>query len=126
VGNAAIVTLITDEQFAVAARTLKTRSRARSRPPSARRADLILDFVSRRRKVDKGERIVTAGTTSSRLPSLFPPGIPIGRVRRIEDGAGDLDRVVHVKPAADMTNLQFVSVLTAPEQAALTASSGGP
>ena len=125
-GNAAIVTLITDEQFAVAARTLKTEVPGTITPAVGSPGDLILDFVSRRRKVDKGERIVTAGTTSSRLPSLFPPGIPIGRVRRIEDGAGDLDRVVHVKPAADMTNLQFVSVLTAPEQAALTASSGGP
>lgn len=122
VGNAAIVTLITDEQFAVAARTLTTEVPGLIRPAVGSPGDLIFDFVSRRRDVDEGERIVTAGTSSARLPSLFPAGIPIGRVRRIEDGAGDLDRIIHVKPSADMTNLQFVSVLTAPEQGALTAA----
>ena len=121
-GNAAAVTLITDEEFAVAARTLKTQVPGTIRPEVGAPGDLILDFVSRRSDVDRGERIVTAGTTSPRLPSLFPPGIPIGKVRRIEDGAGDLDREVHVKPAADITNLQFVSVLTDTRSADLTAA----
>ena len=121
-GNAAAVTLITDEEFAVAARTLKTRVPGTIRPEVGAPGDLILDFVSQRSDVDEGERIVTAGTTSARLPSLFPPGIPIGKVRRIEDGAGDLDREVHVKPAADMTNLQFVAVLTDTRTDELTAA----
>ncbi len=124
VGNAAIITLITDEQFAVAARTLTTQVPGLIKPAVGSPGDLILDFVSQRRDVDEGERIVTAGTSSERLPSLFPAGIPIGRVRRIEDGAGDLDRIIHVKPSADMTNLQFVSVLTAPQQGELTATTG--
>jgi rod shape-determining protein MreC len=121
-GNAAAVTLITDEEFAVAARTLKTKVPGTIRPEVGAPGDLILDFVSQRSDVDLKERIVTAGTTSPRLPSLFPPGIPIGKVRRIEDGAGDLDREVHVKPAADMTNLQFVSVLTDTRTGDLTAA----
>lgn len=120
-GNAAAVTLITDEEFAVAARTVRTRVPGTIRPEVGAPGDLILDFVSQRSDVDRGERIVTAGTTSPRLPSLFPPGIPIGKVRRIEDGAGDLDREVHVRPAADMTNLQFVSVLTETSTGDLTA-----
>jgi rod shape-determining protein MreC len=120
-GNAAAVTLITDEEFAVAARTLTTKVPGTIRPEVGAPGDLILDFVSQRSDVDRGERIVTAGTTSPRLPSLFPPGIPIGKVNRIVDGAGDLDREVHVKPAADMTNLQFVSVLTQARTAELTA-----
>lgn len=123
-GNAAAVTLITDEEFAVAARTLKTKVPGTIRPEVGAPGDLILDFVSQRSDVERGERIVTAGTTSPRLPSLFPPGIPIGKVRRIEDGAGDLDREVHVKPAADMTNLQFVSVLTDTRPDDLTAAAG--
>ena len=56
----------------------------------------MLDFVSRRREVRRGERVVTAGTSSSSLPSRFPANIPIGTVRRIEDGAGELDRIIHV------------------------------
>jgi rod shape-determining protein MreC len=123
VGNAAVVTLLTDEDFAVSARTLQRQVPGTVRPAIGSPGDLILEFVSQSQKVEKGERIVTAGTNSPRLSSLFPPGIPIGTVRRIEDGAGELDRVIHVKPAADMTNLQFVSVLTAPSRDALTADS---
>lgn len=123
-GNAAAVTLITDEEFAVAARTLKSKVPGTIRPEVGTPGDLVLDFVSQRSNVDEGERVVTAGTTSPRLPSLFPPGIPIGKVRRIEDGAGDLDRQVHVKPAADMTNLQFVAVLTESQSTDLTAAAG--
>jgi len=123
VGNAAVVTLITDEEFAVSAKTLKTEVPGTIMPVTGSPGDLILDFVSRRKDVDEGERIVTAGTTSPRLRSLFPPGIPIGRIRRIEDGAGDLDRIVHVKPAADITNLQYVSVLTTADAGDLQASS---
>ena len=124
VGNAAVVTLITDEEFAVSAKTLKTKVPGTIMPVTGSPGDLILDFVSRRKEVDEGERIVTAGTSSQRLQSLFPPGIPIGRVRRIEDGAGDLDRIVHVKPAAELTNLGYVSVLTTTRPADLQASSG--
>lgn len=123
VGGAAVVTLITDEEFAVSARTLRNAVPGTIMPVTGT-GDLILDFVSRRDEVEEGERIVTAGTTDARLRSLFPPGIPIGRIRRIDDGAGDLDRVVHVTPAADLTNLQFVSVLTTAGPDDLTASAG--
>ncbi len=122
VGGAAVVTLITDEEFAVSAKTLGNQVPGTIMPVTGSPGDLILDFVSQREDVDEGERIVTAGTTDARLGSLFPPGIPIGRVRRIEDGAGDLDRIVHVKPAAELTNLQFVSVLTSADSGDLTAS----
>lgn len=123
VGGAAVVTLITDEEFAVSARTLRNAVPGTIMPVTGT-GDLILDFVSRRDEVEEGERIVTAGTTDARLRSLFPPGIPIGRIRRIDDGAGDLDRIVHVTPAADLTNLQFVSVLTTAGPDDLTASAG--
>jgi len=114
VGNAAVVTLVTDEAFAVSARTLRSEVPGTVTPVAGSPGDLILDFVPADRKVERRERIVTAGTASDSKPSLFPPGIPIGTVRRIEDGSGNLDRTIHVRPAADMTNLQFVSVLTRP------------
>jgi hypothetical protein len=40
-------------------------------------------------------------------------GILIGTVKRIE-GEGELDRTIHVAPAADLRSLDFVQVLTAP------------
>ena len=123
VGNAATVRLITDEEFAVSARTLRSRVPGTVRPAVGAPGDLVLDFVSRNQRVQEGDRIVTAGTTSPRLPSRFPPNIPVGTVRRIETGAGELDRTVHVRPAADMTDLVFVSVLTTPGGGDLTADS---
>ena len=114
VGNAAVIKLLTDEDFAVSARTLQSKVPGTVTPAVGSPGDLILDFVPADADVDKGERIVTAGTSSESKPSLFPPTIPIGTVRRIEDGSGNLDRTIHVRPAADMSNLQFVSVLTRP------------
>ncbi|HEX8103404.1 MAG TPA: rod shape-determining protein MreC [Solirubrobacteraceae bacterium] len=121
VRGASTVRLITDEEFAVSARTLTTRVPGTVRPALGAGRQLVLDFVSRNRDVEKGERIVTAGTSSPRLPSRFPPSIPIGTVSRIKDGAGELDRTIYVKPAADMTDLQFVSVLTTPPENQVTA-----
>jgi rod shape-determining protein MreC len=65
-------------------------------------------------RVGPGQSVVTGGTTSERLPSLFPPGIPIGRVTRVDHPGGDR-QVVHVRPFADMRRLEFVQVLTSPD-----------
>jgi cell shape-determining protein MreC len=74
--------------------------------------------VPNAKDVQRGELIITAGTsTSSRvsdLRSLYPRGIPIGTVKRIENGEGELDRVIHVQPVADLHNLDVVEVLTEP------------
>jgi cell shape-determining protein MreC len=56
---------------------------------------------------------MTAGTVSRRLPSPFPPNLLIGTVKRVE-GEGELDRTIHVAPAADLRSLDFVQVLTRP------------
>jgi rod shape-determining protein MreC len=62
--------------------------------------------------------IITAGTTTSTrasaLRSLYPRGIPIGTVKRIETGEGELDRVIHVAPVANLRDLDIVEVLTEP------------
>jgi rod shape-determining protein MreC len=73
--------------------------------------------VPNAKEVHKGEHIITAGTSlSSRvdLRSLYPRGILIGTVKRIETGEGELDRVIHVQPVADLHNLDIVEVLTQP------------
>jgi cell shape-determining protein MreC len=75
--------------------------------------DLLFDLVPDAREVHTGDVIVTAGTISAKLPSPFPRAIPIGVVKRIE-GEGDLDRTIHVKPYADLRDLDFVQVLTKP------------
>jgi rod shape-determining protein MreC len=81
--------------------------------------DLRFELVPNAKEVRRGERIITAGTSTSAkvsdLTSLYPSGIPIGTVSRIETGEGELDRVIHVKPAAELRTLDIVEVLTAPD-----------
>ena len=52
---------------------------------------------------------------AAELASLYPRGIPIGTVRRIETGEGELDRVIHVRPVANLRDLDIVEVLTEPQ-----------
>jgi rod shape-determining protein MreC len=116
-----IVTLITDEGFAAAARTLGSGQQATIQASVNRPGDLDLEFVQSPEKVRTGDRVVTAGSLSPTLKSYFPPNIPIGKVSRVDIGDGNLDRRVHVKPAADLGNLLWVEVLTRESAADLRA-----
>ncbi len=116
--GSAVVTLLTDQDFGVSAVTAKAREPGTVSPAVG--GDLLFDLVPRGRDVRTGDRIVTAGTTNVRLPSPYPRGILIGTVRRIDEGDGELDRRIHVRPAADLRRLEVVQVLTQP-RADLTA-----
>ena len=108
----AIVSLITDHTVRVSARVADTGIPGRLKTASGNPRDLVLEGPTRDEPIERGQRIVTAGTGESRrLTSLFPPGIPIGRVTRVEDPETD-DQVVHVKPYADTRRVEFVQVLT--------------
>ncbi len=113
-GGAAQVTLITDQSSAVSAKINPTGVTGLVRPAVGDPNDLLVDFIDRKDAVKKGQRVVTSGTRSSRLDSLFPPGIPIGWVSDLETGEVDLYQRVHIKPYADLEKLDFVQVLTKP------------
>jgi rod shape-determining protein MreC len=119
-GNAQVM-LITDQDFGVSAKVATSQEPGTIGPVGGTPGDLLLDLVSKPQDVRKGQLVITAGTTTTRLPSPFPPGIPIGEVSRIETGDGPLDRRIYVKPAADLRKLDLVEVLTKP-QAALQAA----
>ena len=119
-----VVSLITDDEFAAAARTLGSNQQATVQSSINRPGDLELELVQNPEKVRKGDRVITAGSTSLRLRSYFPQNIPIGTVSRIELGDGDLDRRIHVRPAADLGNLLWVEVLTKRAPAQTVASTG--
>jgi rod shape-determining protein MreC len=110
--SSAVVMLLTDEDFGVSAKAARSGEPGTIGPAVS--GDLLFDLVPRGERVEEGERIVTAGTTTVRLPSLFPPNILIGTVRRVDDGEGGLDRRIHVRPAADLRRLEWVEVLTKP------------
>lgn len=124
VGNASTVTLITDEEFAAPARTTRGGVAGTIRPETGTPGDLIFEFADKTEEVEEGDRVATSAGGSIRFPSYFPSGIPIGKVSRIEDGAGELDREIHVRPAADISNLRYVTVLTSVPRDALTAAAG--
>jgi rod shape-determining protein MreC len=112
-GGSAVVMLLTDEEFGVAAKGADSGEPGTISPAVGSPGNLLFDLVPRGRLVQEDEKIVTAGTSSSeRLPSLFPPGLLIGTVRRVDIGDGELDRRIHVRPAADLRRLDFVQVLT--------------
>jgi rod shape-determining protein MreC len=83
-------------------------------PALGNTGDLLFDLVDDVSKVREGDLIVTAGTTEARLESPFPPSIPIGTVKKIDTGEGELDRRIHITPAADVRRLDIVQVLTKP------------
>jgi rod shape-determining protein MreC len=56
--------------------------------------------------------VVTSGFRSSGVESLFPRGIPIGRVTKVDLGEVELYQRVHIRPFADLRRIDFVQVLT--------------
>jgi rod shape-determining protein MreC len=112
-GNA-VVMLLTDQDFAASAEAARSGEPGVVAPSVGATGDLLFDLVRNAREVGRGDLIVTSGTKSSRLDSLFPRAIPIGTVRRVELGEGDLDRRIHVRPVADLRRLDMVQVLTRP------------
>ena len=110
--DAARVTLITDHTSGVSAQLVPDGANGLVKATVGNPNDLILDFVEKGRAVARGATVVTSGWRSSRLESLFPRGIPIGRVSRVDSDERELYQRVHLKPFADVRELDIVEVLT--------------
>jgi rod shape-determining protein MreC len=107
--STAVVTLLTDPESQVSARDLATGVSGMIR--NGGRNMLLLDRVAKEQKVNKGDVIVTEGTRDRRYPSLYPYGIPIGRVDQV--GTSDIAsyRTVQVQPFAQLGSLDSVAAL---------------
>jgi rod shape-determining protein MreC len=105
------VTLITDASSSVAAQVMPNGAQGIVRPQVSNPNDLLLDFIQKGRTVTKGAVVITSGLTSGRFESLFPRGIPIGKVDRVDATERELYQRVHVKPFADLRSMDFVQVL---------------
>jgi rod shape-determining protein MreC len=108
----AIVTLVTDSSSAVSAQVMPDGATGSVKPEIGDPNDLLLEFVRKGRTVTKGSVLVTSGFTSSRLESLFPRGIPIGKVTRVNADELELYQRVHIQPFADLRRMDYVQVLT--------------
>jgi rod shape-determining protein MreC len=119
------VRLITDGQSGVSAQVFPQGVTGVVRPEVGNPDDLLLEHVESGRRVTENTLVITSGFTSSRTESLFPRGIPIGRVSKVDLDELETYQRVHVKPFADLHSIDVVQVLTRRGVAQEAASIGG-
>jgi rod shape-determining protein MreC len=119
------VRLITDGQSGVSAQVFPEGVTGVVRPEVGNPNDLLLEHVESGRRVTENTLVITSGFTSSRTESLFPRGIPIGRVSKVDLDELETYQRVHVKPFADLHTIDLVQVLTRRGVAQEAASIGG-
>ena len=98
------VLLLTDRSASVSAMLERTRRRGMIR--GSGEEPLLLDNIPLQENVRPGDRVVTAG-----IDGVFPRGIPIGVVTRVEPGP-ELFHSIDVEPHIDLAILDQVYVLT--------------
>lgn len=111
-GGSAQVTLIADHSSAVSAKVVPLAVQGVIRPNVGDPGDLILDFIDSTKHVHKGQAVVTAGWRGQGIESRFPPNLPIGEVSRAPIIEQEASQQVHVRPFADLRDLDLVQVLT--------------
>jgi rod shape-determining protein MreC len=109
--RSARVVLLTDEQSAVSALDATTDGQGIVRRGQGPRSALRLDRVSKEQVVRAGDTIVTAGWRTARLSSLYPRGIPIGKVTSVGQTDTYPYKQVQLEPFVDFASLDAVLVL---------------
>ena len=111
-GGSAQVTLIADHSSAVSAKVVPVAVQGLIRPNVGDPGDLILDFIDSTKRVHRGQYVVTAGWRAAEIGSDFPPNIPIGEITDASIFDQEARQQVHVRPFADLRDLDLVQVLT--------------
>jgi len=104
------VTLLTDAASAVSAIALRTRADGIVKHGQAGDS-LVLTRVSKADNIRVGDEIVTSGWREGELESLYPAGIPIGRVTYASSLSTDLYQQVQIESDVDFSSLESVLVL---------------
>lgn len=115
-GGSSVIELITDSDSAVSALVTPTegsdtRVGGVVRPEVGDPEDMLVEFIDKGRKIRKDWLVTTAGWKSGEFGSLYPQGIPIGRVTRASVSEQDTYQRVHFKPFVDLRGLEVVQVL---------------
>ena len=111
-GGTAEVRLITDASSAVTAQVMPAGASGVVRPQVGNPNDLLLDLIEGDRRVTEDTTVVTSGFTSTKVESLFPRGIPIGTVTKVDLDEFEQYQRVHIKPFANLRRFDIVQVLT--------------
>ena len=124
-GGSARVALITDAASGVSAEVMPTGVGGIIKPEIGGK-NLILDSIPKNSRVRRGQVVVTSGFHSGDLVSIFPRGIPIGRVASVNQDELELYQRVRVAPYADLRNMDFVQVITSRGNDQVTAGVSRP
>ena len=102
----ATILLLTDSTFSVGVR-LSTSGDVGVADGQGNRRPLNVRLIAPATQIPKDEVVVTSGLQQS----VFPPGIPVGRVTSARTPPGALQQEVAVEPVVDLRRLEFVTVL---------------
>ncbi len=103
------VMLLIDENSNVDVLIQRTRVQGIARGAGSR--GCVVRYVSKIQDVKEGDVVVTSG-----LSNIFPKGLPVGTVTRIDRMDVGLFLQIQVAPFADFVSLEEVLVLTVPQQ----------
>jgi rod shape-determining protein MreC len=111
--RASEVILINDPASLVSAGVPAENAAGLIKPSSGNRNVLILDYVSKARRVKTGDVVTTSGWKDAvtGLRSFYPRGLTIGNVTSSAATDTDLYREIQVTPAADLQSFSTVTVL---------------
>ncbi len=120
--SVSVVTLITDQSFAVAAEVEDASGDSGLLVPAVGSPNqMLLQDLPRHAAIQAGQPVVTAGFQVGKLASLYPRGLPIGQVSNADQNELINNQQVQVVPAADLRHLSFVQILTRPHGGAARA-----
>jgi rod shape-determining protein MreC len=112
------VLLLDDQTSGVGAILEKSRLQGVLRGTAA--GEIVLEKVMSDETVQPGEKVLTSGGDQ-----IFPKGLPVGTVTKISPGS-ELFLNIRVRPAADLSRLEEVLVITQQEEKAPVASDSAP
>lgn len=104
--STATVLLANDPDFTVGTRMEKTDELGFATGQGDR--PLSVQMLNGKAKIKKGDRLVTFG---SQKDKPFVPGVPVGKVVRVDPSGGDLTRNIYIEPYVGFTKLDIVGVV---------------
>jgi rod shape-determining protein MreC len=111
------VLMINDQSSGVGAMLEKSRLQGVVR--GTPNGELIMERVMSDEQVAAGETVLSSGGDQ-----IFPKGLPLGTVSKVSPGK-EMFLNIHIKPAADLSRVEEVLVVTEEQERAPVAESGG-
>ena len=115
--DTARIQLLTDEEAAASAVDVRTGADGIVRHARGTRETLVLDRVRKQDVIRLGDEVATSGWRAGGLSSVYPKGIPIGRVTSVGQTDTDLFQQVQIDPYVDFGSLDAVIVLVPKDRA---------